>query len=280
MDREKDGDLVREKVSYGVGKGCRGSAYLLYQEQPDKIRRPAVLAIHGHGGDFSQGKSKVVRARNTSDTYGYGRGLAQRGFVVLAPDMAGFEDRQLIIESRQTPWPFDPERLLHCGLLLHGATLMGLYLFELQRALDFLCHCQDMVDPTRIAVIGHSMGGTLAPMLMLIDQRVCAGVSAAGLATWRSLLDFAVIHNFGAYLPGVLPGSDLDAMLCQLAPRPLMVIAGEQDPNFPLAGVNALVSSLKKIYAQKGRSENLAIMIHPGGHPFTEEQQSRAWVFL
>jgi len=129
-------------------------------------------------------------------------------------------------------------------------------------------------------VIGHSMGGTLAPLLMLFDKRVKVGASAAGLSTWRAMIDNQVLHNFGVYLPGLLTFGDLDDLCVQIAPRPFMMIAGEKDPNFPVKGIKGIVSKAKREWKDHGSVNAFKWIIHPKGHKFNMEEQDVAVSFL
>ncbi len=284
LDPEEDADqtgdgLVCQRVSFQTCAGLRTAAHL-WRRQDLNGPAPVVLAIHGHGGNLVQGKGKISQPHPDSPTYGYGRLLARRGFVVLAPDLPGFEESRLRPLPARVPWPRDMERLLFCSLLLHGSTLAGLCLFCLSRAVDYLSLRPDLADLERLCVLGHSMGGSLAPLFMLYDQRARAGVAAAGLGTWQSLIAGQVVHNLAVYLPGLLAAGDLDQLLAGLAPRPLMVIAGERDPNFPLEGVRALARALGQAYGAAGAPGALAVEVHPGGHPFETGQQELAAQFL
>jgi len=55
------------------------------------------------------------------------------------------------------------------------------------------------------------------------------------------------------------------------APRPVVVVAGKQDPIFPIAGVRKAVKQLRRIYAAAGAEDRVHFVIGPEGHRFYAE---------
>ncbi len=273
------GDYMQEIVAIQSSQGQWTPAYVLTPKGANKPR-PALVAIHGHGGNFQWGKSKVTAKRSGNPTYGYGIRLVRQGYVVLAPDLPGFEDRSFVGTVRQGPWNSDVERLLFGNLLLKGATLLGWNLLELSLAVDYL-ETRDDVDKEKIGVIGHSMGGTLAPLLALFDKRVRAIAASCGVGTWETMLSRHVIHNFSLYVPGLLQQvADLDVLLAALAPTPFIIIAGDQDDNFPGTGVRQVAEALNRSYGAAGASDALEVRIDGEGHHFHDGRQEIAVAFL
>ena len=273
------GEYIQEYVAFQSTQGQIVPAYVLV---PKNISgpRPAIIAIHGHGGNFLWGKSKVTATMARRPTYGYGIRLVKQGYVVLAPDLLGFEDHSLGAVVRPGPWNLDIERLLFGNLLLEGSTLLGWHLLELSRAIDYL-HTRDDVEPGSIGVIGHSMGGSLAPMLALFDRRILVVVASCGVGTWKTMTTRHVIHNFSCYAPGLVQKvGDLDQLLRAVSPRPFMIIAGEQDDNFPVDGVRQVAKALEARYVASGAEDAFAVHIHSGSHLFGEAQQAEAMAFL
>lgn len=167
---------------------------------------PAAIVQHGYGAD-------------KSDLLPLGEYLAERGFVILLPDAWGHGERLPM---------YGPSYL---------NTLSADYLFEVVRhTADDLTTCLDVlltrpdVRPDAVSVAGFSMGGGVALMAGLLDARVAAIVSMAGMAPQ----DLSVLT-----LPGITPPSEelqhwaraqnLSAALERFAPRPLLLIHGRQD---------------------------------------------------
>ena len=89
-----------------------------------------------------------------------------------------------------------------------------------------------------------------------------------------------VIHNFAVYIPGLLEIGDLDELLGLIAPRPFLMIAGEQDPNFPIKGVHDVAKVMHARYETMDCPDAFEVYVHPGGHSFETAQQEVAFAFL
>jgi dienelactone hydrolase len=260
---------VRERVSYAVERGERVQAYLFLPAAPGP--QPAVLCIHQHHRQFHLGKSEPAGLAGDPEQF-YALELAARGYVTLAPDAIGFEERQHAVLQGQ-----DYERFEANKRLTEGSCLQAKMLWDLMRALDYLA-ARPEADPTRIGCLGHSLGGQETLFLSAVDRRVAVGVSSCGFSSYRALFDGAINHNFAAYVPGLLRHGDVDRVLGLVAPRPFLALAGKDDPIFPLAGVRATVRAARHAYA--GAAERLRLRVFPGGHGFSAPMREAAYAWL
>lgn len=112
---------------------------------------PAILGLHGHKGD------KNVFAK----TY-HGRDLAARGYYVIMPTL-----RAMRCDAG--------ENQAAAALLQSGLTLMGLRVYEALRMRQILLAI-DGVDPSRLAVMGHSGGSSTSNLLLRLPEQFDAGV--------------------------------------------------------------------------------------------------------
>lgn len=267
IERVKEKEFIREKIVYQSG-GEKVFAYLLLPS-PFKGPHPAVVAIHQHNLEFHLGKSEVVGLAGDPDM-AYGLELVKEGFVVIAPDLKCFEERRPSNEEREKNEFFQNgsyERFVFCKYLLEGSTLQARYVFDLSRAVDYL-EVREEVDSDRIGAIGHSLGGQETLFLMLFDERVKTGVVSCGTSLWRLIIEKGISHNFAAYLPGMLKIGDSDEFFSLICPRPLMIIAGEKDPIFPVEGVRRIGERLTRAYRDAGYPEKFQLIIHSEGHCF------------
>lgn len=269
MERVRVPGGVREKVSYVVERGDRVQAYLFLPEAPGP--HPAVLCVHQHHRQFHLGKSEPAGLAGDPEQF-YALELAGRGYVTLAADAIGFEERQHPSLQGQ-----DYERFEANKRLTEGSCLQAKMLWDLMRGLDYLTARRE-VDPRRIGCLGHSLGGQETLFLCAVDRRVAVGVSSCGFSSYRAIFDAAINHNFAAYVPGLLQYGDLDRVLGLVAPRPYLVLAGKDDPIFPLAGVRATVRAARRAY-ERAR-DRLRLGVFPGGHGFSSPMRKAAYAWL
>jgi len=270
-------------VDYAVGDGERVPAYLLIPAATRAAggRLPGVVAVHRHSGRFCLGKSEPA-GLSADAMYHYGLELCRRGYVVLCPDLPGFEDRRPPEYERAegtVPDGEPYERFLAARLLLEGSSLRARRTFELVRALDVLAGL-DEVDANRLGAIGHGLGGHEAFWLAWYDARVRAAVCGCGLSTLGSILRHHIPPNPALWLPGLLRVADLDAAAADLAPCPFLLAAGEDDPLFPIDGVRQVIAAAQAAYARAGVAEQFRALIFPGGHSFPQAVREEAYRFL
>ena len=269
LERVALSGFVREKVSYMVEPGQRVSAYLFLPA--GEGRHPAVLCIHQHNREHHLGKSEPAGLSGNPEQF-YALELAKRGYVTLAPDTLCFEERQ-----HPTLRSMDYERFEATRRLTEGSCLQAKMLWDLQRALDYLLTRRE-VDRRRIGCLGHSLGGQETLFLSAVDRRIAVGVSSCGFSSYRAIFDAAILHNFAAYVPGLLRYGDLDRVLGLVAPRPFLVLAGSSDPLFPLEGVQASVRGARKAYG-RGK-DRLRLDIFPASHSFPQPMREAAYAWF
>ena len=262
--------LVREKVSYQVEPGQRVSAFLFLPE--GAARRQAVLCIHQHNREYHLGKSEPAGLSGNPEQY-YALELAKRGFVTLAPDLICFEERQ-----HPTLRGMDYERFEATRRVAAGSCLQTKMLWDLQRALDYLGTRRE-VDPRRLGCLGHSLGGQETLFLSAVDRRIAAGVSSCGFSSYQAIFHGAILHNFAAYVPGILRYGDLARVLGLVAPRPFLVLAGAEDPLFPLQGVQETVKEARRTYGTRAR-DRLRLEVFPTVHAFTTPMREAAYAWF
>ncbi len=267
-------------VSYEAEPGETIRAWLLIPEQAKNC--PAIVACHQHGDEFFIGKSEPVgfyaKAANT-----FGLSLCHAGYVVICPDQLGFEERRPAEYIRKAN-PFQEgqnyERQLFMEYLLHGSTLQAKNIADLTRAVDVLLE-QPEVDPNRIGVCGHSLGGQEALWLAWYDFRIKVMVSSCGFSMIGDLQKLGINQNYSMYLPNFLEYGDMDDILAALCPRPALVCHGANDTLYPRDTVEKVCKKARACYDAAGYSERLrTIVFEETGHIFEEPQQVEAIAFF
>ena len=144
----------------------------------------------------------------TSDVRAFAKLAVQRGFLAVAIRWFGEGDGE----------GYD-EAVSH---LPPGLTGLGKWITEAQSLVDYLVSRPD-VDPKRIGIIGHSLGGKMALYAAAFDPRIAVTVSSEpGISL--SFSNYEAFWYLGKQRP---PDRDQQELLALIAPRPFLLIAGE-----------------------------------------------------
>lgn len=274
------GSHTQETVRYTVQPEEYIHAYLLVPKQL-KVKNPAIIASHQHNGEYFLGKSEPAGLSQNS-MYHYGLELCLRGYVVLCPDHLGFEDRRPPEYKRAENSNLDGgsfERLLFCKYLSQGSSLQTKYLSDLSRGVDLLASL-DYVDAERIGAIGHSLGGQETLWLSWYDDRIKVGVSSCGFSQIQTILRDGINHNFAMFTNGFLRYGDIGDLVCNIAPKPFMMINGAKDSIFPIDGVRDIADKASEEYKKHSASDSFKSIIFEGAHSFPDDIRSEAYDWL
>lgn len=183
----------------------------LYVPDAPRGKVPAVLVVHGHWAGAR--RDPVVQARCL--------GLVHLGFVVLAVDAFGAGERFT------NPAPGTYHGALYGSTLWPtGQTLLGVQVYDNQRAVDYL-RSRPEVDGARIGVTGASGGGNQSMYAGAMDERIQAVVPVCSVGTFQSYLRAACCVC--EVLPGALTFAEEGDVLGLVAPRALLVINATMD---------------------------------------------------
>jgi len=274
------GDYSLVTVNYNVEDDDRVESYLLVPKNI-KGKTAGIIASHGHGGKYYVGKSQL--AGLTKDTHmHYGVELCRRGYVVLCPDHLVFESRRPPEFKRVENPDLDRSRYeqqVFFKLYSNGSSLLAKYLSDLCRGVDFL-QTLDYVDSERIGAIGHSLGGHSVTWLTWYDKRIKAGVCSCGISQIKSYFRYGVTHSFSFFAYGLLEFADIADVVADIAPRPFMMINGDEDEIFPMEGVKEISEKASFAYNARNAGENFKSVVFKGGHVFPAEMKKEAFEWL
>jgi len=256
---------VRKTISFAPEAGDRVPAFLLIPHDL-KGKTAAVLCLHQ---TTAIGKQEPVGMgiKNLA----YAAELAERGLVALAPDYPNFGDYKIDVYER--------------GYV--SATMKGIW--NHRRAVDLLQSLPE-VDPARIGVIGHSLGGHNSLFVAAFDARIKAAVTSSGFNAFPKYFGGNLKGwSHKGYMPRVeteygkdpkrMP-FDFTEVLGAIAPRAVFVNAPLKDGNFEVSGVRDCIRAAAPVYELLGAKDALRAVYPDAGHDFPPEVRKQAYEFL
>ncbi len=265
---ERDG-FVRLGLTYVGADNYPVPAHLyLPKNRPAGRRVAAILALHPTS---PRGKKEVSGEYGAPPNDAYGKELAERGYVVLAPDYVTFGDYRCDFHHTK----------------FQSGSMMGI--FNHMRGVDLL-QAREEVDPERIGAIGHSLGGHNAMFVGAFDSRIKVIVSSCGwtpvhdyyhgkLSGWAQDLYMPRIRDVYKLDPDRVPFDHYE-VVAALAPRAFFSNSPVGDYNFDVGGVKKAVVKARAVYALLGAADRLQVR-HPNcSHDFPPELRREAYAFI
>ncbi|MBL7668868.1 MAG: dienelactone hydrolase family protein [Bdellovibrionaceae bacterium] len=241
------------------------SAYLLMPRKPNGA---AIIIHHQHNGERHLGKSEVV-GRSGNPLQAFGPALAQKGFIVLAPDSICFEDRRP--NAKGTEPDDDGDFLQHFNemtyRLIKGDTLMRKVLEDASVGLSVLCGIPG-VDLKRIGVLGHSYGGNTVLFQTALDSRIKFACASGAICSYKNKIERGTGLEFSLAIPNIFQNFDFTDILADAASRPFLVVSADEDKYAQDADV--IVDDCKKQLGSAGAA--LEHFRYRGGHALTQER--------
>lgn len=245
------GDFVRRKVVISTAAEARMPVYLLIPKGAVGSL-PVAIAYAGHGYGVSDivGLWEDGEERWNEDGYhkDFGIALCRRGFLVAAPEIAGFGERQsdysYLNRELGQPVPSTCHNAATYAFML-GKSLVGMRIRDGLRLVDYLTTLPE-ADTSRLAVMGISGGGMATFFHTALDPRVKACVISGYFSSFRDSI-LAMNHCTCNFVPGLLTIGEMVDLVGLIMPRPMLVEAGVRDPIFPIATVRASVQRTREI---------------------------------
>jgi|GEM_PF-957677 len=272
---------VLRKITYATEPGDRVPAYLLIPQSALKepgLKLPAVLCLHQ---TTPLGKAEPAGLGGNPNLH-YAKELAQRGYVTLAPDYLGGDIPEVGLRGGFGEYRTDPYALGYVSGSMKG-------IWNHMRAVDFL-QTLPFVDPGRIGVIGHSLGGYNSLFLAAFDTRIEVAVSSCGftsfpkyrkgdLTGWSHRGHMPRIASVYGKDPAKMP-FDFPDVLAVIAPRGVFINAPTGDDIFDVSGVKDCVAAAQPLY-QKFRVLDRLVALYPEtGHDFPQDVREAAYRFI
>lgn len=259
--------FTRFKISFVSEAGDRVPAHLFVPDAAKLKPAAAMLALHQ---TTTIGKDEPAGLGGLPNLH-YGLELAERGYVVLVPDYPSFGDYKY--DFKAGPYA--------------SGTMKGI--FNHMRAVDLL-QSRSEVDPERIGVIGHSLGGHNAMFVAAFDERLKVVVSSCGwtpfhdyyegkIAGWTSDRYMPRLRDVYKLDPDRVP-FDFGEVVASFAPRGFFSNSPIGDSNFAVEGVKKGIAAAAPIYRLFGHRELLQARYPDCGHDFPPEVRQEAYRFV
>jgi dienelactone hydrolase len=274
---------------------------------------PAVVGLHDHGGNKYFGLRKITRMskdphplmiQHQTRYYSglaWANELARRGYVVLVHDTFTFGSRRMrladlpgnirnnLVEAnpeaedeiqRYNQFAGGHEHLIAKSLFSAGMTWPGVFVYDDQRAVDYLASRTD-VDATRIGCCGLSGGGLRTVMLTGADDRIRCSCCVGMMTTWRDyLLNKSHTHTWMCYVPGLPRELDYPEVLGLSAPNAALVLNNRQDALFTMPEMERADRMLTEVYKKAGSPERYKGSFYDGPHKFDAAMQKEAFAWF
>ncbi|KAK7352840.1 hypothetical protein VNO80_18270 [Phaseolus coccineus] len=262
---------------------------LKLKESDKQRRRPAVVFLHGLD-------------KNKESLRPWLKAYASRGYIAISMDAAHHGERAKSINAIR-------------NALVAAWTLDGMMPFiydtayDLIKLADYLTAKREDIDPSRIGITGISLGGMHAWFGAFADTRYAVVVPLVGVQGFRWMIDnekwmdqydslkhFLDVarHNlskdvidkevvekaFDRVAPGLASKFDSPNSIPAIAPRPLLIINGAEDPYCPIASLEVPRSKAMEAYEAFQCLDHFKCITESGvGHELTKFQvkESADW---
>lgn len=267
---DRDGYTV-EKVIFESRPKFLVTAHLyLPKERKGKI--PGVVGSCGHSAN----------GKNAEAYQSFAQGLARMGTACLIFDPIGQGERsqyldpagKLLIKSATGEHN-------HAGnqMELIGEFLGSWRAWDGIRALDYLL-TRPEINPQHVGITGNSGGGTMTTWLIGLERRWTMGAPACFVSTWRRNLENELPQDNEQCPPRSLAyGLDHDDYLAAMAPRPIIILAKEQD-YFDVRGSEESYARLRHLYGLLGAEDKVQLHIGPTTHGYSQENREAMYRFF
>jgi dienelactone hydrolase len=285
--------------------GLKTAHFSFYSEEKERVpgiviypaapggKMPCVIVLHGTGGS-KDGEIPLLKK------------LAGKGFAAIAIDGRFHGERVKDLPGKDH---YNQAILARFKGESKSYPLYWDTVWDLMRLIDVI-NANDNLDSDRIGMIGFSKGGIETYFTAAADPRVAVAVPCIGVQSFKWGLENDGWHGrvntvkhafesaakaagvekpdaafaktfFDKVLPGVYDKFDGPEMVPLIAPRPLMMINGDKDPNTPLPGVMLCAEKTKAAYTKAGVADKFKQIVEKDTpHKVNDDALNQAIDFL
>ena len=253
----------RIRFLFDSENGCTVPCYLIVPETGKK-KYPLAITLQGHSTGFhnSIGIPKYERDENYLPRGAFGLQAVENGFVSLCIEQRGMGEQRPVQNSRNGAAGCNYSAL---NAFQMGRTLVGERIWDVSKALDAVAETFDFVDMDKVLITGNSGGGTTSYYAACFDERIKLSAPSCAFCSYKTSI-MRVPHCACNYIPGIYDQLEMQDLACLIAPRRLLVIAGQDDGIFPLYGVKEGMETVEKIFKAAGEKDKCRLVVTPKEH--------------
>ena len=188
--------------------------FLMIPREP--IRKPTpVVIVPYYDVDVPAGKNMSGFNYEPPGVRSFAYLMAQQGYIAVAVKWFGKdygEGPAEVVSNLKLKYP--------------ECTGLGKWVWDAQRLVDYLYSLPE-VDRQNIGIIGHSLGAKMALYAAAMDERITAVVFSEG-GIGFAFSNYDDYWYFGDFLNDIDNSTDQHELLALLAPRPFLLIGGDE----------------------------------------------------
>ena len=263
------GDHIRQRVEIQTEPDVIMPFYVLIPKTDGPWS--AVIAPHGHssGGKYApSGRRDIpeVAHKIEANNYDYGVQFVREGFIVFCPDARGFGERQETMIKGDIL--ANSCRVINNMAYPLGQTVTGMWAWDLTRLVDYIETRSDRI-PGKLGCAGLSGGGLQTLWVSAFEPRITCSVISGYLYGYKeSLLDLHANCSCN-YVPHLYEHVDIGDVAALIAPRPVLIETGDEDPLNGASGLDNVipqVDTIRRAYRVLNAEDMVYHDIFSGGH--------------
>ena len=227
---------------------------------------PVMLCLQGHSTGMHISLGKPIFPNDVNSISGGDRDFVVRGvkegFVSVAIEQRNFG------ECGGHPEKGVP--MCHVSTMnniLIGRTTIAERVLDVSCVIDALIANFDFIDANNISLMGNSGGGTATFYAACLEDRIKLAMPSCAVCTYKHSIA-AMEHCVCNFIPEIANYFDMGDLAGLIAPKPLVIVNGKNDPIFPDDGVRETYEIVKKMYVAAGVPDPCALVTGDGGHRF------------